>query len=116
MLVSDIVAEKMPTKLKKDPRLYASCIAGAISEEKYLEGLRVAGLVKTAVRERLVYDECQLEGFFVSEMPDEKGCCGGTQSCGCGVAADDLKPIARSMAGKIWSAKIYAKKPARGSR
>jgi len=116
MLISDIVLEKMPAKLKKDPRLYASCISGAISEKKYLEGLRAAGLIKTSVRERLVYDECQLEGFFVSEMPDEEGCCGSTSSCGCGVAADDLKPIARKMVGNIWSAKIYARKPQRSKR
>jgi SAM-dependent methyltransferase len=118
MLVSDIVAEKMPAKLKKDPRLYASCISGTISEEKYLAGLRAAGLIKTSVRERLVYDECQLESFFVSEMPDEDGCGGATKGCGCGcgVAADDLKPIARTMVGKIWSAKIYAQKPLRKRR
>ena len=29
------------------------------------------------------------------------------------VDADDLKPVARSMVGKIWSAKIYARRPAR---
>ncbi|HEY3449238.1 MAG TPA: arsenite methyltransferase [Myxococcales bacterium] len=109
MLVSDIVAEKMPAKLKKDPRLYASCISGAISEEKYLAGLRAAGLIKAEVRDRLVYDGCQLEAFFISELPGEGGCCSG--GCGCGVDAEDLKPIARSMVGKIWSAKIYARKP-----
>jgi SAM-dependent methyltransferase len=111
MLVSDIVAQEMPAKLKTDPRLYASCISGAISEEDYLSGLRAAGLSDVEVRDRLVYDEGQLEGFFVSEMPDEEGCCGATSSCGCGVPAEDLKPIARSMVGKIWSAKIYARKP-----
>jgi arsenite methyltransferase len=112
MLVSDIVAEKMPAKLKKDPRLYASCISGAISEKDYLAGLRAAGLKKVEVRERLVYDACQLEAFFASEIPDEggAGCCGAS-GCGCGVAAEDLQPVARSMAGKIWSAKIYAQKP-----
>ena len=105
MFVSDIVAEKMPAKLKDDQRLYASCISGAIGEKKYLAGLRAAGLTDVEVRERLVYDQSQLEAFFVSELPEEgEGCCSG-------VDAQDLKPIARSMVGKIWSAKIFARKP-----
>ena len=116
MLVSDIVAQRMPAKLKKDPRLYASCISGAIPEERYLAGLRAAGLVKLSVRERLVYDQSQLEAFFSSEMPEEE-CCGGTaKGCGCGAAADDLKPVARRLVGSIWSARIYARKPRRPVR
>lgn len=108
LLISDIVAEKMPAKLKDDERLYASCIAGAISEKKYLAGLAAAGLGELEVRDRLVYDASQLEAFFVSEMPEGEGCCGG--GCGCGVAAEDLKPIARKMVGRIWSAKVYGRR------
>ncbi|MGC4119295.1 MAG: methyltransferase domain-containing protein [Myxococcales bacterium] len=110
MLVSDIVAQKMPAKLKNDERLYASCIAGAISEKQYLAGLRAAGLEGVEVRDRLVYDADQLEAFFISEIPEEEGgCCGG--GCGCGVAAEDLRPAARKLVGQIWSVKVYARKP-----
>jgi hypothetical protein len=57
-------------------------------------------LVDVEVRARLVYDADQLEGMAGSE--------GG---CGCGLGKDELGAYARSLAGKVWSAKIYARKP-----
>jgi len=67
MLVSDIVAEELPDWVLTNDALHNSCIAGAISEGEYLDGLRQVGLVDTEVRDK--------------------------------------------MAGKVWSAKIYARKP-----
>ncbi|HEY3359247.1 MAG TPA: arsenite methyltransferase [Polyangia bacterium] len=104
MLVSDIVARELPADIRQDRALYSSCVAGAISEEEYVAGLRAAGLAEVEVRERLVYDADQLEAFFSAELPanERAGCCGG----GAGFAA-----TAQRMAGKVWSARIYARKP-----
>ena len=61
-------------------------------------------------RERVVYDETQLEGFIASELPDNveqaRSCC-----CGGPAAADQVKEITQALLGKIWSAKIHARKP-----
>jgi SAM-dependent methyltransferase len=106
MLVSDIVAKDLPAAIRQDQALYSSCVAGAISEEEYVAGLLAAGLVDVAVRERLVYDAAQLEAFFSSELPanERTGCCGGGPA---GFAA-----TAAQMTGKVWSARIFARKPA----
>jgi arsenite methyltransferase len=102
MLVSDIVAEDLPHEVRESAVLYSSCVAGAISETDYLAGLRKAGLTDVEVRARLVYDATQLEAFAASES--ESLCC-------CGPGSAKLSEIARSLSGKIWSAKIYARKP-----
>jgi SAM-dependent methyltransferase len=102
MLVSDIVAEGLPDEILQSSALYASCISGAISEDAYLAGLRAAGLADVEVRARLVYDADQLEGFAGSE---------GEGACGCGAGKAELATLARSLSGKIWSAKVYARKP-----
>ena len=105
MLVSDIVAQDLPAEIRADRALFTSCVAGAIGEEEYVAGLRAAGLVDVEVRERLVYDADQLEAFFSSELPENErsGCCGG--------AAPGFAETARKMAGKVWSAKVFARKP-----
>jgi arsenite methyltransferase len=102
MLVSDIVATGLPEEIRKSAAFYSSCIAGAIGEEEYLEGLRAVGLVDVEVKDRLVYDAAELEALTSSE---------GESSCGCAQGAD-LKAYAKALAGKIWSAKVYARKPA----
>jgi arsenite methyltransferase len=109
MLVSDIVARDLPAEILNDPALYSSCVSGAIDEETYLAGLRAAGLEAVEVRDRLVYDAAQLEAFFVSELPggEPGGRC-------CGMSTKDpgwLREMARRLAGQIWSARIYARKP-----
>ena len=110
MSVSDIVVQELPDWIRRSQTLYNSCVAGAISEEEYLGGLQSAGLTDVAVRERVVYDETQLEGFIASELPDNveqaRSCC-----CGGPAAADQVKEITRALLGKIWSAKIHARKP-----
>jgi arsenite methyltransferase len=98
MLVSDIVAKDLPEELLAIPALRSSCLVGAIGEEEYLAGLRSAGLVEVAVRDRLVYDADQLVGLAV-----------GT---GWEVEPSPLvREAARTLEGKVWSAKIYARKP-----
>jgi SAM-dependent methyltransferase len=106
MLVSDIVAEDITAEVRAIPELYSSCVAGAISEHAYLDGLRAAGLVDVEVRERLVYDLDQLGAFFGSEL--DSGACGCTTT----VASARLRQLALPMVGKIWSARVFARKPA----
>ena len=83
---------------------YASQDAEAA--RKICDGLRAAGLVDVEVRERLVYDLDQLGAFFGSEL--DSGACGCTTT----VASARLRQLALPMVGKIWSARVFARKPA----
>lgn len=103
MLVSDIVAEGLPEEILRDRALYSSCIAGAIGEKEYLAGLRAAGLVDVEVRDRLVYEASQIEGIFGSELET---------SCAAGIDPARSSKVAGLLAGKVWSARVYARKPA----
>lgn len=112
MLVSDMMAHGLPAELRALPALYASCIGGAIPEEEYLAGLRAVGLADVKVRDRLVYDADQLYGYAVSALDENPSALAQLGSCACGA---NLKPKLRefvgTFAGKIWSAKVYARKP-----
>jgi SAM-dependent methyltransferase len=105
MLVSDIVAEGLPAEIANNRHLYSSCLAGAISEKAYLDGLRQAGLADVEVKERLVYDIAQIEAFIGSELSDAGGCC-GTAPVG-----DLAKEWAPKLQGKVASVKVAATKP-----
>ncbi|MHB9023642.1 MAG: arsenite methyltransferase [Armatimonadota bacterium] len=110
MLVSDIVVEELPECIRNSQALYCSCVAGAISEADYLAGLRAAGLADVAVRERFVYDLAQLGAFVQSELAEggePSGCCCSSRE----LDGDTLAAVI-SLAGKVWSAKIFARKPA----
>ena len=105
MLVSDIVAEELPEEISGNRRLYSSCLAGAIGEQAYLNGLRDAGLEEVEVKDRLVYDTAQIEAFIGSELQTEgDGCSGG--------GLDELaKHWAPWLQGKVASVKVFARKP-----
>jgi arsenite methyltransferase len=108
MSVSDIVVRDLPDWVRRNTDLYNACVAGAVSEEEYAAGLKRAGLQDVEVRERLVYDPAQIEQIA------QKAVQGGAESLSCcgGQSADDLvAQAAESVAGKIWSARFYAKKP-----
>lgn len=106
MIVSDVIAENVPPQVRAELGLYDCCIASAINEQEYQTGLERAGLVDVEIRERIHYDLSQLRGFIVS---DHKAATGGT--CCCGTAGprsfDDLAALCH---GKVWGAKIYARK------
>jgi SAM-dependent methyltransferase len=104
MLVSDIMVEGLPEDLRQDKQLHASCVAGAIPEAEYLEGLRRAGLADVEVRERLVYDTTMLRSLVDSEA-EGGGCCGTSDR------SEVAGRAAAVLAGKIWSASVYARKP-----
>jgi arsenite methyltransferase len=107
MLVSDIVAEELPPEVQQSRHLYSSCLAGAISEKAYLQGLRDAGLVEVEVADRLVYDGSHLETLIGSELQKDAG--GG---CCAGDANAELAPHwSEKLAGKIASMKVTGRKP-----
>jgi SAM-dependent methyltransferase len=100
MSVSDIVVQELPDWARESAALYSSCVAGAISEEEYLDGLHKAGLENVEVGERLVYDASQLRPFFESELPEDAentGCCGGPVN-----REETVDRAANELAGKIW--------------
>jgi len=107
MLVSDIVVRDLPDFIRESALAYASCIAGAISEEQYVAGLRRAGLVDVEVRERIVYEAAQLDALLESEdlAPAFASCCGGAPS------KVMLQGMAAAVEGRVWSAKVAARKP-----
>lgn len=117
MLVSDVVVSDLPESIRHDQALYNSCVAGAISEEDYVDGLRRAGLADVEVRERIVYDVAQLRGFLGSELKESGGAAPSSSSqepCCCGPAAANASATtdtAEALVGKVWSAKFYARKP-----
>jgi ubiquinone/menaquinone biosynthesis C-methylase UbiE len=99
--ISDIVvSQELPDKIVNDFQLLIGCIAGAIKESDYLEKMRNAGLENVQVINRLVYESSQIENLFGSD----EGCCGGE-------APLELKKWMKELNGKIWSAKIVARKP-----
>ena len=104
MLVSDIVVEDLPDWIRQSAEFYGACVAGAISEDEYLEGLRTAGLEEVGVRERLEYDKAQIKAVIASEVP-QASCCGE------GLDQEAIDRIAATLDTKIWSAKIFARKP-----
>jgi SAM-dependent methyltransferase len=108
MLVSDIVAEDLPPEIAGNRQLYSSCLAGAISEPAYLEGLRQAGLVEVEVKDRLVYDCAQIEAFLGSELAEASP--GG---CGCcrGAPRTLAQTWASRLQGKVASLKVSGRKP-----
>jgi SAM-dependent methyltransferase len=107
MKVSDIVVEKLPRWLRAVPSVYNSCVGGAISEGDYLDGLRRAGLTEVEVTERLVYESCQLSDLALSEIPGLWTRV--VRRLGLTLL---VRRLARSLEGRIWSAKFSAKKAA----
>ncbi len=98
--ISDIVAEDLPASIRESRDAWTGCLAGAISETKYVQGLEDAGLRSVRASSRLVYDASQLQGLF------------GDSACGltpgtCG----DIGSLAQATAGKVWSAKFEGVKP-----
>ena len=101
MLISDIVVEDLPDWVRADKVLYSACVAGAISEAEYVAGLTTAGLEAVEVRDRLVYDCCQIEALYRDELADAAA-----------VPDENLRRAAQAVDGKVWSAMFYARKPA----
>jgi arsenite methyltransferase len=110
MIVSDVVAQDLLEEVRNVLKLYCPCVAGALSEEAYLDGLRGVGLVDVAVRERIVYDAAQLQGLIDSDsraFEQNRRCCCGRAGC-----SPSPEELADECEGLVWSANIFARKPA----
>ena len=95
--ISDIVlGDDLPERIANNMRAWTSCIAGAIRETEYLEGLRKAGLEDVTVESRVVYDRAVIMHFLNSLDSIGKA----------RVSEEALEKIQ----GNIWSAKIKGKK------
>ena len=103
--ISDIVAEPMPEWIKTEGLLYSACIAGAISEAEYLEGLRKAGLVDVAVTDRLTYDASQLAALLDTDTAGS--CCCGSES----LPKAQLERVTEALGGKVASIRVVGRKP-----
>lgn len=103
VVVSDLMAADLPDWARENAALYATCIAGAVSEEEYLEGLRDAGFSDVQIEARFVYDKDHIASF-VGEAFE-------------GVAGNVAMPegladnVAEALAGKVWSARFRARRP-----
>ena len=105
MSVSDIVVEELPRWLRRIPSVYNSCVGGAISESRYVAGLESAGLGDVEVLDRLVYDADQMTALMLSEVPSRLK----TVVKKLGLTWL-VRVLARSLEGKIWSARFSARK------
>ncbi|HER24912.1 MAG TPA: arsenite methyltransferase [Candidatus Atribacteria bacterium] len=95
MVVSDMVGENIPERLRENKDLYCACISGVISEKEYISGLHKAGLEKIKVIERKTYQWDELESFIKSTP---------------GIS-EDINRIAIGSEIKVASIKISAYKP-----
>lgn len=102
--VSDIVASQLPDWVLENADLYSSCIAGAISQQAYCEGLRQAGLVDVEVADRLIYDADQLGALVGAPANGASSCCGGTPIP---VPPGGLAELE----GSVFSIRVTARKP-----
>jgi SAM-dependent methyltransferase len=97
--IADIVVSDLPDWLRDSAAAWSACVAGAISEEEYLQGLGAAGLTEVAVTERLVYDADQLRAILSEDIP------------GLDLDCEQIEGLLQENAGKVWSAKFSGRKP-----
>lgn len=109
ILISDIVVEDLPEWLRQDDMLYSACVAGAVSEDEYIAGLRESGLDDVKVQERLVYQKDQIKSFIqTDEIP---GLRQGLKNISEPARSETIDQMIGSVVGKVWSAKFFATKP-----
>jgi SAM-dependent methyltransferase len=94
VLVSDIVTRDLPDQVRHSAEAWASCIAGALEEDDYLDDIRGAGFSEVEIVARLDYDAETITAIVHENesVPDE------------------LARLAQSLAGRISSIKVSAVK------
>jgi SAM-dependent methyltransferase len=55
ILISDMVAQGLPEAMREDISAWASCVAGAVTEEEYVGMIRAAGFEQVEIVDRLDY-------------------------------------------------------------
>lgn len=108
MIVSDIVTDNLPGWIRRSNFLYCNCVSGAVSEDKYLDGIRSAGLVDATVPERLLYEPSQLVVAIEGMLPPFLT---GPKCCGKPFVRFITKRVSNQMSNRVWSAKFFARKP-----
>lgn len=106
--ISDLVVRDLPWWARASRFLYAACVAGAISEDDYLQGLKAAGLAEVKVSERSLYQPSQLVGLVEDMLP---AVLLAPQCCGKPLLRGTTQRIANSAASRVWSAKFVGRKP-----
>ena len=101
--ISDIVVQDLPDWIRDSAAAWSACIAGAISEAEYLQGLRAAGLEDVEVADRLVYDASQLRAILCEDIPG--------LDLGLEIGDDQIDALLEQYAGTAWSARFTARKP-----
>ncbi len=96
--ISDIVAEDLPAWLKSSEIAYAACVAGALPEALYLQGLRDAGLQDVQVVARLTYDAAQIRALIESDFADA------------GIDAAQWEALLAQVDGKVASITVTGRK------
>ncbi len=104
MIVSDIIADGLPEAARHSLSLYSCCVAGAVSEREYREGLERAGLTDVVIRQRFELSLSQLEALVESDQRAFRVACDRLEALSKG-------ELAVACAGRVFSAEISARKP-----
>jgi ubiquinone/menaquinone biosynthesis C-methylase UbiE len=107
LFMADIVVGDLPAWVRENRSLYSGCVAGALGEGQYLDGLVEAGLKEVRVRERRLFGEAELKTFL------QVGVTGSSRAdpCSCSgfLAGRLLSRTAEKLAGKVGSVLIEAR-------
>lgn len=72
LAISDMVlSRELPPELASVMALWTGCIAGALTEDEVLDGLRNAGFVDATIEPTNIFDRRQLEALAAGLSPDE---------------------------------------------
>jgi len=95
--ISDIVlSDDLPDWIADNIYAWTGCVAGAIMETDYLQGLNEAGMKNVQVENRTIYDKATIKGFVGKyEFPME---------------TESVDKLLDQIVGKVWSAKITGQK------
>ncbi|PKN19552.1 MAG: hypothetical protein CVU65_17955 [Deltaproteobacteria bacterium HGW-Deltaproteobacteria-22] len=108
--VSDITAEDMPAWARRSMHMYASCIAGAVPVQDYLDGLTRAGLTGARALSMHVYSTVQLQAL-VGTPKDADECESGCCDCSPSISSTYTQRLLSSLQGKIATVLFTAKRP-----
>jgi len=102
--IADIVVEDLPDWIRESAAARAGCVAGAISEAEYLDGLREAGLVDVEVSEQIVYEPEQVRAIVENDLTD------------LGLDPQDTEKALVESRAKLRSVRFVGRKPQLGAR
>ncbi len=107
MLISDIVADRLPGWVRHSGLLHAACGGGVISEKRYLAELHSAGLKECGIIARQHYTPEQLAAIVSDAAP---AFARNIRCCGRPILHSTLTRLARPIADNLWSARISARR------